>query len=50
MDRSPDPFELKNIYNSTKATPDGAALIDGMQDLLHKYARCAGEGCRGAEL
>ena len=45
FDLNNDPYELHNIYNLTKQTPSGAALIQTMHNLLMQYNTCSGLSC-----
>ena len=40
-----DPFELNNIYETTKATPEGGKTIAMLHELLEKYQHCSGDDC-----
>eukprot|EP00663_Eupelagonemidae_sp_cell21sb_P002896 gene2896-3099_t len=42
---SADAYELNNIYNSTKATTTGAALVASLEAKLRAYATCKGKHC-----
>ncbi len=43
-----DPYELHNIYNATRRTTEGAALIATMEAKLAAYKTCQGDACRAA--
>ena len=40
-----DPYELKNIYNSTMATTEGRALVAMLEKRTREYYACAGSTC-----
>ena len=43
-----DPYELRNIYNETRASVGGAQLIDELERKLRAFVTCAGAECRAA--
>jgi hypothetical protein len=43
-----DPYELDNIYNATRRTKQGAALIATLEEKLTAYKTCQGDACRAA--
>jgi len=45
FDLKADPYELENVYNATKATANGAALLAELHELLARYNTCAGPAC-----
>ena len=45
FDIDQDPYELENIYNQTKATTEGVALLAELHALLVRYNSCSGPTC-----